>query len=258
MPGPVIHGQASAGRAGPGLRFVRLVPLVPTDGTCGCLTWSRGWLLCCSEPSSRDDPNGSWRMSRVVGCVITTFLVVHVTLSRPALSFLSGRCGRASQHKVFRNTTSFSDWPLFNTLLAATNTEFPLVTSDTVSRPLPEHSTTQTSHNNPHVCRPHRNGTPSLLSERHNAARNTRTCGIMTRHAPPCDDAKIGTPIQQHVIKVAMQHFGRRSATPMHGEPSTHISHEVRHFGLVLPQASKSPIPQSEISEILGCGAWVW
>ena len=109
---------------------------------------------------------------------------VHVALSRPALSFLSGRCGRASQHKVFRNTTSFSDRPLFNTLLAATNTEFPLVTSDTVSRPLPEHSTTQTSHNNPHVCRPHRNGTPSLLSERHNAARNTRTCGIMTRHAP--------------------------------------------------------------------------
>ena len=109
----------------------------------------------------------------------------HVTLSRPALSFLSGRCGRASQHKVFRNTTSFLDWPLFNTLLAATNTEFPLVTSDTVSRPLPEHSTTQTSHNNPHVCRPHRNGTPSLLSERHNAARNTRTCGLMTRHAPP-------------------------------------------------------------------------
>ena len=110
---------------------------------------------------------------------------LHVTLFRPALSFLSGRCGRASQHKVFRNTTSFLDWPLFNTLLAATNTEFPLVTSDTVSRPLPEHSTTQTSHNNPHVCRPHRNGTPSLLSERHNAARNTRTCGIMTRHAPP-------------------------------------------------------------------------
>ena len=109
---------------------------------------------------------------------------IHVTLFRPALPFLSGRCGRASQHKVFRNTTSFLDWPLFNTLLAATNTEFPLVTSDTVSRPLPEHSTTQTSHNNPHVCRPHRNGTPSLLSERHNAARNTRTCGIMTRHAP--------------------------------------------------------------------------
>mgnify|MGYP001485337820 CR=1 FL=1 len=110
---------------------------------------------------------------------------LHVTLFRPALSFLSGRCGRASQHKVFRNTTSFLDWPLFNTLLAATNTEFPLVTSDTVSRPLPEHSTTQTSRNNPHVCRPHRNGTPSLLSERHNAARNTRTCGLMTRHAPP-------------------------------------------------------------------------
>ena len=108
----------------------------------------------------------------------------HVTLLRPALSFLSGRCGCASQHKVFRNTTSFLDWPLFNTLLAATNTEFPLVTSDTVSRPLPEHSTTQTSHHNPHVCRPHRNGTPSLLSERHNAARNTRTCGLMTRHTP--------------------------------------------------------------------------
>ena len=74
--------------------------------------------------------------------------------------------------------------PGFQRVLAATNTEFPLVTSDTVSRPLPEHSTTQTPHNNPHVCRPHRNGTPSLLSERHNAARNTRTCGIMTRHAP--------------------------------------------------------------------------
>ena len=48
----------------------------------------------------------------------------HVTLLRPALSFLSGRCGRASQHKVFRNTTSCSDWPLFNTLFTATNTEF--------------------------------------------------------------------------------------------------------------------------------------
>jgi hypothetical protein len=103
------------------------------------------------------------------------------------LFFFQGRCGCASQHKVFRNPTSFLDWSLFNTPFAATTTEFPrkLVTSDTVSRPLPEHSTTQTSHNNPHVCRPHRNGTPSLLSERHNAARNTRTCGIMTRHAPP-------------------------------------------------------------------------
>ena len=143
------HPRPSFGGARGGLRFVRLVPLVPTDGTCGCLTWSRGWLLCCSEPSSRDDPNGSWRMSRVVGCVITTFLVVqhpifaekltdskmterrnrtqvdsmrcgrtnhyctpgiHVTLLRPALSFLSGRCGRASQHKVFQNTTSFLDF----------------------------------------------------------------------------------------------------------------------------------------------------
>ena len=28
----------------------------------------------------------------------------------------------------------------------------------------------------------------------------------------------------------------------MHREPSTHISHQVRHFGLVLPQASESPI----------------
>ena len=112
---------------------------------------------------------------------------VHVTLLRlpqPYL-FLSRRCGRASQHKAFQNTTSFLDWPLFNTLFAATNTEFALVTSDTVSRPLPENSTTQTAHHNPHVCRPHRNGTPSLLSERHNAARNTRTCGLMTRHAPP-------------------------------------------------------------------------
>ena len=75
--------------------------------------------------------------------------------------------------------------PGFQRVLAATNTEFPLVTSDTVSRPLPENSTTQTAHHNPHVCRPHRNGTPSLLSERHNTARNTWTCGLMTRHAPP-------------------------------------------------------------------------
>ena len=44
----------------------------------------------------------------------------------------------------------------------------------------------------------------------------------------------------------------------MHGERKTHISHEVRHFGLVLLQATKSPIPQSEISEISGSGAWVW
>ena len=43
----------------------------------------------------------------------------HVTLFRPALPFLSGRCGCASQHKVFRNTTSFSDRPLFNTLFPA-------------------------------------------------------------------------------------------------------------------------------------------
>ena len=45
------------------------------------------------------------------------------------------------------------------------------------------------SHKANHICRPHcnmhHNGTPSLLSERHNAARNTRTCGLMTRHAPP-------------------------------------------------------------------------
>ena len=100
-----------------------------------------------------------------------------------------------------------------------------LATSDTVSRPLPEHSTTQTSHHNPHICRPHRNGTPSLLSERHNAARNTRTCGIMTRHAPPCDDAKIGTHTQPRMIKVAMQHFGRRSATPTRTKCIIHISH---------------------------------
>ena len=100
------------------------------------------------------------------------------------LSFSWGRCGCASQHKVFCNTTSLSDRPLFNSLFAATNTEFALVTSDTVSRPLPEHSTTQTSHNNPDVCRSHCNGTSSLLSERHSAARNTWTCGLMTRHAP--------------------------------------------------------------------------
>ena len=43
----------------------------------------------------------------------------------------------------------------------------------------------------------------------------------------------------------------------MHGEPSTHISHEVRHFGLVLLQAPKSPIPQSEISEISGFGMMI-
>ena len=148
-------------------------------GTAGWTLAGRGWKCSprerkCCVFQKRDCNSASSEFPRC-----------HVTLFRPALSFLSGRCGRASQHKVFRNTTSFLDWPLFNTLLAATNTEFPLVTSDTVSRPLPEHSTTQTSHNNPHVCRPHRNGTPSLLSERHNAARNTRTCGIMTRHAPP-------------------------------------------------------------------------
>ena len=69
----------------------------------------------------------------------------HVTLFRPAVPFLSGRCGCASQHKVFRNTASFLDRPLFNTPFAATNTEFSLVTSGTMLRPLLEYCTTQTS-----------------------------------------------------------------------------------------------------------------
>ena len=89
----------------------------------------------------------------------------------------------AAPHSIKFFKTPHHSW--ISKSISCTNTEFPLVTSDTVSRPLPEHSTTQTPHNNPHVCRPHRNGTPSLLSERHNAARNTRTCGLMTRHAPP-------------------------------------------------------------------------
>ena len=104
------HPRPSFGGARGGLRFVRLVPLVPTDGTCGCLTWSRGWLLCCSEPSSRDDPNGSWRMSRVVGCVITTFLVVQhpifaekltdskMTERRDRTQVDSMRCGRTNHY----------------------------------------------------------------------------------------------------------------------------------------------------------------
>ena len=89
----------------------------------------------------------------------------------------------AAPHSIKFFKTPHRSW--ISKSISCTNTEFPLVTSDTVSRPLPEHSTTQTPHNNPHVCRPHRNGTPSLLSERHNAARNTWTCGLMTRHAPP-------------------------------------------------------------------------
>ena len=44
----------------------------------------------------------------------------------------------------------FLDRPLFDTLFAATNTEFPLVTCDTMSRPLPEHST------NTNFMQPHR------------------------------------------------------------------------------------------------------
>ena len=39
-----------------------------------------------------------------------------------------------------------------------------------------------------------------------------------------------------------MQHFGRRSTTPIHGERKIHISHQVRHFEVILPQASESPI----------------
>ena len=88
----------------------------------------------------------------------------------------------AAPHSIKFFKTPHRSW--ISKSISCTNTEFPLVTSDTVSRPLPEHSTTQTPHNNPHVFRPHRNGTPSLLSERHNTARNTRTCGLMTRHAP--------------------------------------------------------------------------
>ena len=67
----------------------------------------------------------------------------HVTLFRPALHFLSGRCGCASQHTVFCNTKSLLGQPLFNAPFAAKSTEFALVASDTVSRPLPEHSTRQ-------------------------------------------------------------------------------------------------------------------
>ena len=40
----------------------------------------------------------------------------------------------------------------------------------------------------------------------------------------------------------------------MHGEPSTHISHEVRHFGLVLPQAPRVPI--AHISDFGDFGFW--
>ena len=45
---------------------------------------------------------------------------------------LSGRCGFASQHKVFGNTASSLGQPLFNTLFPVTNTKFALVTSGTV------------------------------------------------------------------------------------------------------------------------------
>ena len=40
----------------------------------------------------------------------------------------------------------------------------------------------------------------------------------------------------------------------MHREPSTHISHQVRHFGLVLPQASRVPI--AHISDLGDFGLW--
>ena len=97
----------------------------------------------------------------------------HVTLSRPALSFSWGRCGRASKHKVFRSTTSFLDWPLFNTILAATNTEFPLVTSDTV-RDLSQstaqhklHTTTPTSAGHIATVPPHCSASATTLRATH-------------------------------------------------------------------------------------------
>ena len=185
----------------------------------------------------------------------------HVTLLRPALSSSWGRCGCASQHRVFRNTTSFLGWPLFNTLFAATNTvtEFALVTSDTVSRPLPEHSTTQTSHKNPHVCRPHRNGTPSLLSERRNAARNTRTCGPMTRHTP----SGIGENTHPHPATLdegsdAVLRQKERNANSW-GTYNSHFSLGASFWiGRSCPKPQESPLLTSQISEISASGAWVW
>ena len=139
-------------------------------------TGGQSAMYTCESPETATPPGTLQREGSVFGAQRGP-PPPHITLLRPAFSFSLGRCGCASQHKVFCNTTSFLDRPLFNTLFPATNTEFALVTSGTVRpyvpRPPPEHCTTQTSRNNPHVCRPHLNGTPSLLSERHYAARNT-------------------------------------------------------------------------------------
>ena len=113
------------------------------------------------------------------------------------------------------------------------------------------HATTPTSASHIATVPPHCSVSATMLRATHGPVAHDKT-------RPPCDDAKIGTHTQRRVVKVAMQHFGRRSATPTRTKCIIHISHEVRHFGLVLLQAPKSPIPQSEISEISGCGAWVW
>ena len=81
----------------------------------------------------------------------------------------------------FTHRSRLTDYVIF---FSAPNTEFALATSDAVSRLLSEHNTTQILHSNPHVCRPHLNGTPSLLAEHHIITRNTQTYGVMTRHAP--------------------------------------------------------------------------